>query len=119
MHVGILTLHLSLEGAHSLKDKRQVVRSLTQHLRNKFNASVAEVADLDVWRRATVGVAVVSNDPRFANQVLSQVVNHVEGDWRVVLDDYGMEIIAISRPGPAADGEPDALDVSDWFAAGP
>ena len=93
MHIGVLTLHLSIEGADSLKDKRQVVRSLTAHLRNKFNVSVAEVDELDIWRRAVVGVVVVSNEHAFANQVLSKVVDHVEGDWRVVLDDYGMEFL--------------------------
>jgi hypothetical protein len=93
MHIGVLTLYLSIEAADSLKDKRQAVRSLVAHLRNKFNVSVAEVDDLDVWRRATIGVAVVSNDQRFANQVLSKVVDHVENDWRVVLDDYGMEFL--------------------------
>jgi uncharacterized protein len=93
MRIGVLTLHLSIEQADSLKDKRQVIRSLVAHLRNKFNVSVAEVDDLDIWRRAVVGVCVVSNDATFANQVLSQVVNHVENDWRVVLDDYGIEIM--------------------------
>jgi uncharacterized protein YlxP (DUF503 family) len=115
MHIGILTLRLSIEGADSLKDKRQVIRSLIQHLRNKFNVSVAEVADLDVWRRATVGVAVVSNDARFANQVLSQVVNHVENDWRVVLDDYGIEIVTASGQATAAGADAGEVDVSDWF----
>lgn len=93
MHIGALTLHLSIEGADSLKDKRQVVRSLTQHLRNKFNVSVAEVDDLDIWRRATIGVAIVTNEVPFGNQVLSKIVDHVEDDWRVTLDDYGIEFL--------------------------
>jgi uncharacterized protein YlxP (DUF503 family) len=93
MHIGVLTLYLSIEGADSLKDKRQVVRSLAQHLRNNFNVSVAEVDDLDIWRRATLGVAVVSNEAAFANQVLSKAVDHVENDWRVSLDDYGIEFL--------------------------
>jgi len=93
MHIGVLTLYLSIEQADSLKDKRQVVRSLTQHLRNDFNVSVAEVDELNTWRRAVIGVAVVSNDAKFANQVLSKVVDHVENDWRVVLDDYGLEML--------------------------
>jgi Uncharacterized protein conserved in bacteria len=93
MHIGVLTLSLSIEGADSLKDKRQVVRSLIQHIRNKFNVSVAEVDELNVWRRATLGVAVVSNEAAFANKVLSKVVDHVEGDWRVVVDDYGIEML--------------------------
>ena len=93
MHIGILTLHLAIDQADSLKDKRQVVRSLAQRLRNKFNVSVAEVDDLNLWRRAVLGVAVVSNDSRFANQILSKVVDHVEDDFRVVLDDYGIEML--------------------------
>lgn len=93
MHVGVLTLHLSIEQADSLKDKRQVVKSLAARIRNKFNVSVAEVDDLDVWRRATLGVVVVSNEAKFANQVLSKVVDHVEDDFRVVLDDYGIEML--------------------------
>jgi len=93
MHIGVLTLYVSIEQADSLKDKRQVVRSLTQHLRNDFNVSVAEVDELNTWRRAVIGVAVVSNDAKFANQVLSKVVDHVENDWRVVLDDYGLEML--------------------------
>ena len=93
MHIGVLTLYVSIEQADSLKDKRQVVRSLTQHLRNDFNVSVAEVDELNTWRRAVIVVAVVSNDAKFANQVLSKVVDHVENDWRVVLDDYGLEML--------------------------
>ena len=93
MHIGVLTLHLSIGQADSLKDKRQVVRSLVAHLRNKFNVSVAEVDDLDTWRRATLGVAVVSNEAKFANQVLNKVAVHIESDARVVLDNYSIEML--------------------------
>jgi uncharacterized protein YlxP (DUF503 family) len=115
MHIGILTLYLSIGGADSLKDKRQAIRSLTARLRERFNVSASEVGDLDIWRRATVGVAVVTNDSRFANQVLSQVVNHVENDPRAQLEDYTLEIIAAGEnmtSAAALDSEP---DVSDWF----
>lgn len=93
MHIGVLTLGISIDQADSLKDKRQVVKSLIAHIRAKFNVSVAEVDELDIWRRATLGVAVVCNEAAFANEVLSKVVNHVEGDFRVVLDDYGIEML--------------------------
>lgn len=114
MHIGVLTLHLSIEGADSLKDKRHAIKSLVQHLRNRFNVSASEVGDLDIWRRSVVGVVVVSNDARFANQVLSQVVNHVENNDRVVLDDYGIEMQmgGSGEPIPASTEE---IDVSDWF----
>ena len=93
MHIGVLTLRLSIEGADSLKDKRQVLKSLIAKVRQAFNVSVAEVDENDLWRRATVGVVVVSNSAKFANQVLNKVVDHVENDWRVVLDDYAVEMV--------------------------
>ncbi len=93
MHIGVLTLGLSIDGADNLKDKRQVLKSLIAHIRNKFNVSVAEVEENDIWRRAILGVAVVANEAAFANAVLSKVVDHVEDDFRVVLNDYSIEML--------------------------
>lgn len=93
MVIGILTAELAIDGADSLKDKRQVLKSLLAHLRNEFNVSAAEVDDHDVWRRATIGVAVVATDAAFANQVLDKVVDHIERDPRAELGHYGLEIL--------------------------
>lgn len=60
--VGLLTLEITLHDAHSLKDKRQIVRSLKDRLRARFNVSVAEVGYHDVWRRSEVAVAAVGVD---------------------------------------------------------
>lgn len=109
MHVGILTLALRIDGAESLKDKRQAVKSLIAHLRQKFNVSAAEVDDLDAWRRAVLGVSVVTNDARFANQVMSKVVDHVERDPNVVLDDYAIEIVQGGATVEEAEVEADDL----------
>ncbi|MDH7571009.1 MAG: DUF503 domain-containing protein [Armatimonadota bacterium] len=76
-----------------MKDRRQVVRSLVDHLRNKFNVSVAEVDDLGVWRRATIGVVCVANETAFVHQVLDRVVNAVRGDPRASIIDYQTEIL--------------------------
>lgn len=93
MHIGVLTLSLSIGYADSLKDKRQAIKSLVARVRNKFNVSIAEVDDLDAWRRATVGVTVVSNSAVFATQVLQKVIDYVDNDANVVLDDYGIELL--------------------------
>ena len=93
MHIGVLTLNLSIDSANSLKDKRQVLKSLIAHIRASFNVSVAEVDENDIWRRAVLGVAVVSNAEPFANAVLSKVIDHVENDFRVVLGDYAIEML--------------------------
>ena len=70
MVVGVLRLTLYIHGAASLKDKRQVLRKVIERLRSRFNVSVAEVGDNDVWQRAVVGVSAVANDHRFVNDVL-------------------------------------------------
>lgn len=93
MVIGVLTAELGIEQADSLKDKRQVLKSLLAHLRNEFNISAAEVADHDVWRRATVGVAVVATDTSFANQVLDKVIDHIERDPRADLGHYEIEFL--------------------------
>lgn len=78
MVIGLLTVELEIEWAHSLKDKRKVLQSLKERVRKRFNVSIAEVADNEVWNIASLGIAVVSNQQRFANQVLSQVLNLID-----------------------------------------
>ena len=60
MHIAHLTLELRMEAAHSLKDKRQVTRSLKDRLRASFNVAVAEVEVTDLWQRATIAIVSVS-----------------------------------------------------------
>lgn len=93
MIVGVLRVELMIPGSNSLKDRRQVVKSLVEHLRNKFHVSVAEVDDPQVWRRANIGVAMVGSDTQFVNQVLDKVVDAVRGDPRVSIIDYNMEMV--------------------------
>ena len=71
--VGVLTLELRLESAHSLKDKRNVVQSLKSRLRHKFNVAVAEIDPQDLWQRATVAAVTVSSSHIFAEKVLRSV----------------------------------------------
>src|SRR5438309_11015406 len=72
MVVGILRLTLHIQGASSLKDKRQVVRKVVDRLRSRFNVAAAEVGENDVWQRAVIGIAAVSNDRSFVNEVLDK-----------------------------------------------
>ena len=71
--VGVLTLELHLDGAHSLKDKRHTVKSLKDRLRNRFNVAVAEIDYQDLWQRALVSAVTVSSDRKHAEQVLQLV----------------------------------------------
>ena len=68
--IGILVLELRLEQSHSLKDKRQVLKSLEARLRNKFNVAVAEIDHQDLWQRAAIAAVTVSSDHTHAEKVL-------------------------------------------------
>jgi len=71
--IGVLTLELWIEHAHSLKEKRHVVKSLKDRLRGKFNVSVAEIDDQDLHNSAVIAVATVSSSRPFAEKVLQAV----------------------------------------------
>ncbi len=71
--VGVLTLELRIEHAHSLKEKRHVVKSLKDRLRGKFNVSVAEIDDQDLHNSAVIAVATVSPSRPFAEKILQAV----------------------------------------------
>ena len=93
MTIGLLTTELQIEEADSLKDKRQILKSLLAHLRSEFNISATEVGDHDIWRRATIGVAVVATDNAFAHQVLDKVIDHIESNPRVDLGHSEIEML--------------------------
>jgi uncharacterized protein YlxP (DUF503 family) len=71
--VGVVTFELAIEYAQSLKDKRQVVKSLKDRLRSRFNVAVAEIEYQDVWQRSVVAVVTVSSDRKSAEAALQRV----------------------------------------------
>lgn len=75
--VSLLTLELSLSGCRNLKQKRSTLQPLLIHLQREFNVSAAEVARMDESDSAVIWCAVVSNDGRHNQQVLSRVVNYI------------------------------------------
>ncbi|MEE9555223.1 MAG: DUF503 domain-containing protein [candidate division Zixibacteria bacterium] len=91
MVVGVLEIVIAIPGARSLKEKRKVVKSLKDRLRNNFNISVAEIANQDIWQTATLGVAVVSGDMAYANGVLSRIQDMVGGLRDAVLTECRLE----------------------------
>ena len=96
MNVGVCKIRLRLPENLSLKGKRQVLKSIIARVDNKFNVSVAEVDDQDLWQVATLGICCVSNNKRYTNEVLSKVVNFiVNGRFEVEILDYEIEIISV------------------------
>lgn len=96
MQVGVLKVTLRIPGNQSLKGKRQVVRSLVDRVRGRFNVAIAEVDDQDLWQTACLAVSCVGSDAATVNQVLSRVARFISlnpGDSEVL--DYEMEILSV------------------------
>jgi uncharacterized protein YlxP (DUF503 family) len=77
MHVSVCQMQIRLPENHSLKGKRQVIKSIVARLQNKFNVSVAEIDDQNLWQLAALGIACVSNHRRHADETLANVVKFV------------------------------------------
>ena len=93
MHVGVLQVELALEKARSLKEKRQVVRSVVDRARASFNVSAAEVADLDAHQRAILGFSAVSNDAQHVRGLLQKLVNHLQRHPVARVVDHQLEVL--------------------------
>jgi uncharacterized protein len=86
--IALLTIELHIEAAQSLKDKRRVLRSLKDRLRNSFNVSVAELDASSLWNRATVGVVAISGSQDY----LDGLMKNVERQANRITNNAGAEI---------------------------
>jgi len=93
MPVGLLTLELHLPEARSLKDKRQVLRSLKDRLRANFNVAVAELDFEDTWQRSVVGVVTVSNEEHHVEEALQKVLAEADRILGPLLTSYAVDLL--------------------------
>ena len=92
--IGVLTLEIRIEDAHSLKDKRHVVKSLKDRLRGKFNVAVSEIDHQDLWQRSVVAAVTVSTEQQHAEQVLHLVEREAASLLGGMLVGSGIEWLA-------------------------
>jgi uncharacterized protein len=93
MVVGVMRLTLFLPENHSLKGKRQILRAIKARVRNKFNVSIAESGDNELWQRAELGICQVGNDRAFVDAALREVVNFIDSMALVPLGEERLEIL--------------------------
>jgi uncharacterized protein YlxP (DUF503 family) len=93
MYVGILQVELELPEPTTLKDKRNILRSIKDRLRSRFEVAVAEVGPLQIKREATLGIAVVSNEPKHARARIQSVLNWLEAHPDARVADSTTEIL--------------------------
>jgi uncharacterized protein len=87
--ISFLTIELRIEMAHSLKDKRQVVRSVKDRLRASFNVSVAELDPSSLWNQATIGVVAISH----SRDYLEGLMKNVERAALRIANNHGAEVM--------------------------
>ena len=92
MTVGTLRLRLMIRASHSLKDKRRVIRSLKDRIRNRHNVSVAETDAQDSHQQAILGIAMAGSDGRYIDGGLAKIVDMVRASRECELVDYEVEI---------------------------
>ncbi len=93
MIIGVMTVDLRIDWAESLKDKRSVINRVRDRVHSKFNVSLAEIDEQSVWNYAVLGVAVISNEQKHANQVLSKVQELIESIRECEVEDVNIEFI--------------------------
>jgi len=95
--VGLLNAQLVLRNACTLKQKRRIIKGLKDRIKNNFNVSISETGVLDNCQYSNLGIAMVGNDKRYVNSILSKVVNHFRGATSFDLVSYNLEFIYSQR----------------------
>ena len=95
MYVGCCSIKFFIHGNHSLKGKRRIVRTLKDRLKNKFNISVAEIGDQDIWQSLHIGIVTVNSDPKYLEGQVIKVVDTIEKMHLAEITDYQTQIIRL------------------------
>lgn len=105
MIVGAAVVELHVHGSQSLKQKRGVVRSITQRLRNRFNVAVAEIGGQDTWQRAVLGITTTGIDRTRLREVLSRVLVFIEELHLAEVTNSDIELLELCYEGRDDDGD--------------
>jgi uncharacterized protein YlxP (DUF503 family) len=97
MIVAAARITLLIPGNDSLKGKRQVVRSLIEKVRHKFEVAIAEVDSHDKWQRAELGLAVVGNDEKLLGQRVEKVMQFLESQHLAEIIDSQLELVHLEK----------------------
>lgn len=91
--LGVLEIRMRLRSSHSLKEKRKVVRSLRDRIRARYNVSVAEVEDQELWQSIVLGVAAVGSDSGHVVKRLEEILKHVRNHPEAQFLNHDLEIV--------------------------
>lgn len=93
VHIVYLSVELHLPSAQSLKEKRMIVKSLKDRIRNQFNVSVAEVDELDMWQKCGMGAVMLSNDKAGLDSSIQAVLRFIESQRDLQVLDSNIQFL--------------------------
>lgn len=93
MIIGTCIVETTLFEVNSLKEKRHIIKSIIGRIQSRFNVSIAEVGNNDIWRRGTIGFACVTTSNKHANQIINNIIKFIENDNRVEIISFDIEIL--------------------------
>lgn len=97
MKVGCCSIRFFLHGNQSLKEKRRIVNSIRDRLKNKFNVSIAEIGDQDVWQSLHLGIVAVSSDRQYLEGLMSHLVDFIENMHLAEITDTQVKIVQVGQ----------------------
>ena len=93
MNVGYGQIKFFLHGNRSLKDKRKIIKSMRDRVKNKFNVSISEIGDQDEWQSLQIGIAAVSSDSQYLDGLMTQVVEFIDNMHLAEMTDCKIEFM--------------------------
>ena len=93
MVIAFMQVELRIPESRSLKSKRMAIRSIKDRTHNKFNVSIAEIDQQNIWNEAIFGIACVATDQKYASQVLENVIQFIQSFPQTQLVDYCVEML--------------------------
>ncbi|MFB3924667.1 MAG: DUF503 domain-containing protein [Syntrophales bacterium] len=96
MVIGTGIIEIFIIESRSLKDKRGVIRSILKRTQNEFNISIAEIGEMDHWKRGQIGFCLVGNDRSYINSKLDKVLRFIEDLYLAEIVKSRIEIVSLS-----------------------
>ena len=93
MLVGICELEFIMYDLGSLKEKRQIVKSVIDRIKSRYNVSIAEIGSQDKWQKGEIGFCCISNDRKHTDEMINKVINFIENDGRLDISKCNVEIV--------------------------
>lgn len=97
MVIGACKIDFIIPRGTSLKDKRQVIQKIKDKVKNKFNVSIAEVANQEFWQKATLGISLVSDDGGYVRTLLDKIINFIDNLYVAQILNCEIELFSMSE----------------------